>query len=95
MPFVKAGYSLMHFSSSDVNKIIGNYGHGFNVGTGVVYSPFESVFASLEYNYHHLFYPSNNVKVEGVTVGKITDLTFNAHIVKATIGVKFNIDDLI
>jgi len=95
MPFIKAGYSLMHSNMTDINKIIGNYGHGFVVGGGITYSPFKHFFTSLEYNYHHLFYPSNNIKSSGVTVANVNNFVFNAHIVKATIGVKFNIDDLI
>jgi opacity protein-like surface antigen len=97
MPFAKAGYSLMHTNISIAygnSRVIPKYGHGFNIGGGLMYSPHKNVFASLEYVYHRLFYGKNNVNSlleDGSGSAFVQNLTSDVHILKATVGFKFNI----
>jgi opacity protein-like surface antigen len=96
MPFIKAGYTLSHHSKFDTFSDIqgkNSVGHGFNVGAGIAYSPHKNIYTALEYSYTSVYYNNKSNLGDNFIVNSQSNFAF--HNVKATVGIKFNLEDLI
>jgi opacity protein-like surface antigen len=91
MPFVKVGYTLSHNSNANLGVITGDVGHGFNVGGGFMYAANKNIYAGLEYSYASVRYGDKLLAATNVT----NSSNFQFHTIKATLGVKFNLSDLV
>jgi opacity protein-like surface antigen len=91
LPFVKVGYTVSHNSNSNLGVMTGDVGHGFNVGGGLMYAAHKNIYAGLEYSYASVRYGDKLIAATNMT----NSSNFQFHTIKATLGVKFNLEDLV